>query len=42
MSEQTDAAVAAEDDSAAASASPVEPDKALLVRLSAQKLWAEG
>jgi hypothetical protein len=42
MSEQTDAAVAAEDGSAAASASPVEPDEALLLRLSAQKPWAEG
>jgi hypothetical protein len=42
MSEQTDAAVAAEDGSAAASASPAEPDEALLLRLSAQKLYAEG
>jgi hypothetical protein len=42
MSEQTDAAAAAADGSAAASASPAEPDTALLIRLSAQKLYAEG
>jgi hypothetical protein len=41
MSEQTAAAVAAEQDPAWASTSPAEPDAALLLRLSAQKLWAE-
>jgi hypothetical protein len=39
MSEQTDAA---EQGLVAVPASPAEPDEALLLRLSAQKLWAEG
>ena len=42
MSEHTDAAVAAEQGAEAVSASSSEPDEALLLRLSAQKLWAEG
>ena len=42
MSEQTAAAGAAEQGPASASASPAEPAEALLLRLSAQKLYAEG
>lgn len=42
MSEYADAAVAGERVSAQTLASPASPDEALLLRLSAQKLWAEG
>jgi hypothetical protein len=42
MSEHADATVSGERVSAKTSASPAPPDEALLLRLSAQKLWAEG
>ncbi len=42
MSEYVEATVAGEQIPAELPRSPAEPDEALVLRLSAQKLWAEG
>jgi hypothetical protein len=42
MSEYADATLTGDQDCAGVPASPGQPDEALLLRLSAQKPWAEG